>query len=275
LTRYLTALALVLSLSPTLVSATPQRIISLAPHATELAFAAGLGGKLIAVSEFSDYPEQAKSIERVANYQGVKLERIISLKPDLILVWPAGNPMREVEKLEQFGFNLHYSTTKSLTDIADNIEALSEYADDPSIGQQAAEDFRQQLTNAKQRYTTDVAVSYFYQLSEKPIITVAQNNWPSVVFEFCGGQNVFEKSPVPYPQVSIEQVIVRQPQAIFTSEHAIANGNMWDKWRQQLPAVGQGHLWSLTSDWLNRPTPRTLRAIEEVCEHLQHVRNSF
>ncbi len=273
--RYLTTLTLILSLIPSLVLATPQRIISLAPHATELAFAAGLGDKLIAVSEYSDYPEKAKSIERVANYQGFKLERIVALKPDLILVWPAGNPMREVEKLEKFGFNLHYSTTQSLSDIADNIEALSEYADDPSTGQQVAHDFRQQLANAKQRYTTDVAVSYFYQLSEKPIITVAQNNWPSVVFEFCGGQNVFEKSPVPYPQVSIEQVIVRQPQAIFTSEHAIANGNMWRKWRKQLPAVEQDHLWPLTSDWLNRPTPRTLLAIEEVCKHLQQVRSDL
>jgi vitamin B12 transport system substrate-binding protein len=274
LKRYLTSLALLLSVLPTLVLAAPQRIISLAPHATELAFAAGLGDKLIAVSEYSDYPEQAKSIERVSNYQGFKLERIVALKPDLILVWPAGNPMREVEKLEKFGFSLHYSTTQSLSDIADNIEALSQYADDPSIGQQAAYDFRQKLNSAKRRYTTDVAVSYFYQLSEKPIITVARNNWPSVVFEFCGGQNVFEKSPVPYPQVSIEQVIVRQPQAIFTSEHAIANGNMWDKWHSQLPAVEQGHLWSLTSDWLNRPTPRTLLAVEEVCQRLQQVRNS-
>ncbi|WP_144395839.1 ABC transporter substrate-binding protein, partial [Pseudomonas sp. Kh7] len=78
---------------------------SLAPHATELAYAAGLGDKLIAVSEYSDYPEQAKELERVANYQGIKLERIVAMQPDLILVWPAGNPARELEKLEKLGFN--------------------------------------------------------------------------------------------------------------------------------------------------------------------------
>lgn len=91
-----------------------QRIISLAPHTTELAYAAGLGDKLIAVSEYSDYPEQAEKLERVANYQGIKLERIVALEPDLILAWPTGNPARELEKLERLGFNLYYSKAKSL-----------------------------------------------------------------------------------------------------------------------------------------------------------------
>lgn len=249
-----------------------QRIISLAPHATELAYAAGLGDKLIAVSEYSDYPEQAKELERVANYQGIKLERIVAMQPDLILVWPAGNPARELEKLEKLGFNLFYSQTKTLDDIAINIEKLSQYADDPSIGLNAAQEFRRGLAQLKQKYDTETPVRYFYQLSEKPIITLAQGSWPSEVFEFCGGENIFADSKAPYPQVSPEQVIVRQPQAIFTSEHAIKNGTMWHKWQQELPAVSQHHVWSLTSDWLNRPTPRTLLAIQQVCKYLDQVR---
>ena len=88
-----------------------QRVISLAPHATEIAYAAGLGDKLIAVSEMSDYPEQAKDLEKVSNYQGIKLERIIALQPDLVIAWPAGNPTKELEKLTQFDIPLYYSTT--------------------------------------------------------------------------------------------------------------------------------------------------------------------
>lgn len=249
-----------------------QRIISLAPHTTELAYAAGLGDKLIAVSEYSDYPEQAENLERVANYQGIKLERIVALEPDLILAWPTGNPARELEKLERLGFNLYYSKAKSLEGIANNLEALSQYADDPDIGINAAKQFRAKLAELKQKYDTDDKVRYFYQLSEKPIITLSDGNWPSEVFEFCGGENIFASSKAPYPQVSPEQVIVRQPEAIFTSEHAIANGNMWQKWQQELPAVQNDHVWALTSDWLNRPTPRTLLAVTQVCEHLHWVR---
>ncbi len=252
-----------------------QRVVSLAPHATEIAFAAGLGDKVVAVSEYSDYPEETKNIEKVANYQGIKLERIIALRPDLIIAWPGGNPARELEKLKSLGFNLYYSQAKSLDGIADNIEALSQYAEDPQIGMQAAQKYREQLNQLKAQYSQQQTVSFFYQLSEKPIITLAQDNWPNEVFEFCGGENIFKQSSVPYPQVSIEQVATKKPDVIFTSEHAIQNGNMWLKWETQLPAVENKHVWSLTSDWLNRPTPRTLLAVKEVCQHFDAVRKKL
>ncbi|CAK4069459.1 vitamin B12 ABC transporter substrate-binding protein BtuF [Vibrio sp. 16] len=259
-------------LSSTLFAAPVEKVISLAPHATELAYAAGLGDKLIAVSEHSDYPEQALKLEKVANYQGIKIERIIALQPDLIIAWPSGNPQKELEKLKQFGFNIYYSQTHSLSDIADNIERLSQYSASPSDGVKAAADFRQQLSNFKAKYQTTQPIRYFYQLSEQPIISVAQGKWPSEVFSFCGGENIFEHSAAPYPQVGVEQVLVQQPDVIFTSEHAIKNGNMWAKWEKELSAVRNDHVWSLESDWLNRPTPRTLRAIEQVCDYFEAVR---
>lgn len=254
------------------VQAQVKRIISLAPHATELAFAAGLGDKLVAVSEYSDYPAQALKLEKVANYQGLNIERILTLKPDLVIAWPAGNPAKELDKLKQLGLRIYTTKTQKLDDIANNIEALSQFADDPKIGQQAARDFRQSLITLKQSYGSQSKVRYFYQLSEKPIITLAKGSWPSEVFEFCGGENIFANSASPYPQVGIEQVLLAKPDVIFTSEHAIKNGTMWQKWQQQLPAVQNGFVWALTSDWLNRPTPRTLQAIEEVCEYFSAVR---
>ncbi|OXX67796.1 vitamin B12 ABC transporter substrate-binding protein BtuF [Vibrio sp. V03_P4A6T147] len=254
------------------VQAQVKRIISLAPHATELAFSAGLGDKLVAVSEYSDYPAQALKLEKVANYQGLNIERILTLKPDLVIAWPAGNPAKELDKLKQLGLRIYTTKTQKLDDIANNIEALSQFADDPNIGQQAARDFRQSLITLKQSYGSQSKVRYFYQLSEKPIITLAKGSWPSEVFEFCGGENIFANSASPYPQVGIEQVLLAKPDVIFTSEHAIKNGTMWQKWQQQLPAVQNGFVWALTSDWLNRPTPRTLQAIEEVCEYFSVVR---
>jgi vitamin B12 transport system substrate-binding protein len=268
--RYLFALTTI-AIS-TAHAATVEKVVSLAPHATEIAFAAGLGDKLVAVSERSDYPEQAKNIEKVSNYQGIKIERIIALQPDLIIAWPAGNPIGELKKLEQFGFEIYYSQTNSLADIANNIEQLSQYSDDPSVGKQAANDFRLSLKELKAKYQTDIPVRYFYQLSEQPIITLAKGKWPSEVFSFCGGENIFEHSAAPYPQVGMEQVIIQNPDAIFASEHAIENGNMWQKWREQLSAVQNNHIWSLNSDWINRPTPRTLNAIEQVCEHFETTR---
>lgn len=253
---------------------TAKRVVSLAPHATELAYSAGLGDNLVAVSERSDYPPQADKLEKVANYQGIKVEKIIALQPDLILAWPAGNPPRELAKLEQFGFNIYYSKTKSLDSIATNIEQLSQYASDPSIGENNAKQYKEQLNALRLKYKDAEPVSYFYQLSEKPIITVAQGHWPSEVFEFCGGRNIFEDSASPYPQVGIEQVVLNKPQVIFTSQHAIENGTMWQSWEEEIPAVTKNQIWSLSSDWINRPTTRTLQAIQQVCDYFDRVREN-
>lgn len=266
-------LGLLLSIvSFTLHAQTIERVISLAPSATELAYAAGLGDKLVAVSERSDYPEFATKLEKVANYQGINIERIITLQPDLIIAWPAGNPAKDLAKLRQFGFNIYDSKAASLADIANNIEQLSQYSDDPSKGQSAANNFRNQLKQLKQKYNTEQSVSYFYQLSEKPIITVAKGHWPSEVFTFCGGNNVFANSSAPYPQVGLEQVILANPEVIFTSRHAIENGSMWQPWHEQLQALQKKQMWTLNSDWINRPTQRTLRAITQVCELFETVR---
>ena len=266
-------LTLLLSLvSFSLSAQTIDRVISLAPSTTELAYAAGLGDKLVAVSEHSDYPEQAQKLEKIANYQSINVERIIALQPDLIIAWPGGNPAKELAKLAQFGFTIYNAQTGSLDDIAVNIEQLSHYADDPTIGQKAAAQFRAQLEQFKAQYNTEQTVSYFYQLSEKPIITVAQDRWPSEVFRFCGGINVFEDSAAPYPQVGLEQVIVANPQVIFTSRHAMENGNMWQAWQEQLQAIKQQQIWTLNASWINRPTPRTLDAINQVCELFETVR---
>lgn len=260
-----------LFITPSLLAAPfpADRIISLAPHATEIAYAAGLGDKLVAVSEYSDYPPQALKLERVANHQTINIEKILTLKPDLIIAWPAGNPPRELAKLRQLGFTIYDSQTKTLDEIANNIEALSQYSANPEIGQKAANDFRQRLQALREQYAGNQPIQFFYQLSEKPIITLSQGYWPSEVFNLCGGQNIFADSAAPYPQVSIEQVLVKQPDVIFTSPHAIANGHMWQMWKTQLKAVENEQVWALNSDWLNRPTPRTLDAVEQVCQYLK------
>lgn len=250
-----------------------QRVISLAPHATEIAYAAGLGDQLVAVSEYSDYPPAALKLDRVANHQSINIEKILTLQPDLIIAWPAGNPPRELAKLRQLGLTIYDSQTKTLAEIANNIEALSQYSANPQLGQQAAQQFRQRLQALREQYATNRPVRYFYQLSEKPIITLAQGHWPSEVFSVCGGENIFADSSVPYPQVSIEQVLVKQPEVIFTSPHALSDGHMWQAWRNQLSAVKNQQVWPLTTDWLNRPTPRSLDAVQQVCEYLKIAQN--
>jgi vitamin B12 transport system substrate-binding protein len=250
-----------------------KRIVTLAPHATEIAWAAGLGDKLVGVSERSDYPSQVTSLPKVSNYKGINIEKVLALKPDLVIAWPDGNPQKELDKLKAMGVNIYYSKTRRLEDIGENIATLSQYADDPTKGLEAAKDFRSKLHTWRTRYQDKASVRYFYQLSEKPIITVGQDRWPSEVFRLCGGVNVFENSAAPYPQVSLEQVIIAKPDVIFYSRHAIDHPTQWQSWKE-IPAVANDAIWILNSDWLNRPTPRTLLAIEQICGYLDKVRES-
>lgn len=271
---------MLLGLMPLAVQAAetkPQRIISLAPHTTELAYAAGLGDKLIAASDYSDYPPQALALERVANYRGIKLERILALKPDLVLAWKGGNPPREMEKLEQLGIRIFYSHPASLAAIADTLETLGQFADDPSVAQRAAGDFRQTLTQLEQAYRHQPPVRYFYQLASSPLMSMSGNSWPSQVFSVCGGENIFADSPVAYPQVSKEQVIVRQPEAMFAAFGSAGPDpqvfSLWQSWREQIPAMRRQQLYQVEVDWLNRPTPRALLAAKTICKQLDEVRH--
>jgi vitamin B12 transport system substrate-binding protein len=249
-----------------------QRVISLAPSSTELAYAAGLGDKLIAVSENSDYPQQAQKLERVAGYNSVNIERIIALNPDLILAWHSGGSAKALHQLKTLGFKLFYTDSDTLEQIVERIEALSAFADNPDSGKQLAASFRRRLNQLQSDYASRSKVSYFYQLSSSPLYTIAQQSWPSEVFSLCGGINIFADAPAPYPQVGFEQVLARAPEIIFSSAHAVQNMAQWQPWAAQLPAIANSHTWSLNADWINRPTPRSLKAVEEVCGYFDQVR---
>ncbi|MCW2483292.1 ABC transporter substrate-binding protein [Candidatus Symbiopectobacterium sp. NZEC135] len=132
--------------------AVAQRIISLAPHATELAFAAGMGDQVIGVSAWSNYPPEAEQREQVASWQGINLERVLALKPDLILAWREGNPQRPLEQLSAFGIPVVYLDPTSLDAIPTMLEQLGQYSAHPDVARQNAQALRQQLADLKARY---------------------------------------------------------------------------------------------------------------------------
>ncbi len=265
----------IISLFPFFSHALPQRIISLSPHTTELAFEAGLGDKLVAVSEHSDYPKAALTLERVADYKGINLERVVALKPDLVLAWKGGNPENQLEKLKQFGIKIFYSNPHSLSDAADNIEHLGLWSQNPAKAQQKANLLRQRLANLAEANKEKDKIPYFYQLDSSPLMTNNGNHWPQPLFSLCGGINIFADSKIPYPQVNIEQVIIRAPELIFFSSIKSTSRVTWINWKDHIPAVKNDAFFVINSDWLNRPSPRSLMAIEQICAAFDKVREKM
>ncbi|MGM3175937.1 vitamin B12 ABC transporter substrate-binding protein BtuF [Dickeya lacustris] len=254
-----------------------QRVISLAPHATEMAFAAGLGEQLVGVSAWSDYPAAAANIEQVANWQGINLERIVALKPDLVLAWREGNAQRPLEQLASLGITVRYLDPTTLEDIPRELEELAQYSPHPEQARQAAARFRQQqqaLTERYQRHQnaataepmplTPIPIKVFLQFGSQPLFTSSGATLQSQLVSLCGGRNIFADSAVAWPQVSREQVIRRQPQAIVVSGTPDMAAQVNAFWQPQLNAS----VIAINQDWFSRSGPRLMLAAEDLCQRL-------
>nr|WP_314263281.1 vitamin B12 ABC transporter substrate-binding protein BtuF [uncultured Moellerella sp.] len=259
-------LSLSLFLAHPALAEVKQRVISLSPANTELAYAAGLGDNLIAVSAFSDYPAEAAKLEQVADWQGINLERIIALKPDLILAWRGGNPQRPLDQIATLGIPVIYFDPTSIEDIIKAIDILAEYSSQPNIAAQSVERLSQQYAALKGSYQdkNKKQKAVFIQLSTQPLFTVGGDTLQNEVVSLCGGRNIFAESKIPWPQVSREQVLIRKPAVIIVGGEGDEKKTIEQYWQPQLsvPVI------QLNADLFHRPGPRILLAAEQLCKQL-------
>lgn len=197
------ALVALLLFAPAWLIAAP-RVITLSPANTELAFAAGITP--VAVSSFSDYPPQAAQIEQVATWQGMNLERIVALKPDLVLAWRGGNAERQVNQLSSLGITVKWVDAVSIEQVAQTLRDLAPFSPTPQRAGQAAQQMLNDYAALKARYGTQPKQRVFLQFGSQPLFTTGKGSIQNQVLETCGGENIFAESRVPWPQVSREQV---------------------------------------------------------------------
>ena len=253
--------ALLLTLLPAILWAAP-RVISLSPANTELAFAAGITP--VAVSAWSDYPPEAAQLEQVANWQGINLERIVALKPDVILAWRGGNPARQVDQLAALGSKVLWIDANSIADIEDALHQLAPYSPAPDKAHQAAASLARTFADLRARYKTNKPKSVFLQFSQQPLFTTGRTSVQNEILEACGGKNIFADSPVPWPQVSREQVLTRRPEAILIPGDASHIPAVRAFWYSQLPVP----VIAVNNDWFTRAGPRIALAAEQICQAL-------
>ena len=150
------------------------RIVSLAPHLTELAFAAGAGDRLVGVSAFSDFPDAAKKLPQVGGGANLDLERIVALKPDLILAWQSGNSPFAIARLQAMGFHVYVSEARKLDDIATQLRTIAKLSGTEAVGETSAEKFEQQLLDLKTRAQTKSIVTTFVDIWQNPFIKIGR-----------------------------------------------------------------------------------------------------
>ena len=252
------------------LAAPAARIISLAPHATELLFAAGAGARVVGVSAYSNFPAEASRLPSVGDAMRADMERIIALKPDLIVGWKSGNNPAQLERLRALGLPVFDSEPRQFDDIASSLERLGALAGTVE-GRAAAARFRADLRALRERYSARKPVRVFYQIWPSPLMTLNDAHIVSEAIRLCGGVNLFGKLAPLVPTVSREAVLKADPEAIFVSDE---DAQAFGRWRGygNLTAVRNDSLFRIDGGVMNRAGPRMLGATALLCEQIDAAR---
>lgn len=250
------------------------RIISLAPHATEQLFSAGAGAALVGTVQWSDYPEAARELPRVGDTWNLDLERIVALRPDLIVAWRSGNSPGAVERLEALGFTVFLSEPGSLEAIGSGIRRLGVLAGTGDTATRAVSEFLDRLARLRADHADRRTLRVFYQVWHEPTYTVNRDHLISRIIEMCGGANVFAGLGTLSPRIGVEAVLAADPEVIVASGADAARPAWLDAWRQwpELAAVRDDQLHYIPPDLIQRHTVRILDGAGEMCRILDSAR---
>lgn len=246
-----------------------QRIVSLAPNITELLYAAGAGDRLVAAVAYSDYPEAARRLPRIGDATRLDLERLLMLRPDLVIAWGSGTPARELDGVRRLGLPLYLSEPRRLDGIGDQLRRFGRLAGTDRQAVAAAQDYEHRLAELRSRYAGMPHIPVFYQLAQQPLLTVNGQHIITDVLKLCGGENLFAALPELTPQPSIEAVLAARPAAVvFALYPGETVADVEQFWRHYgLP--GTTRFIGVPGDYIHRPTPRILEGVRRVCDGLR------
>ncbi len=250
------------------------RVIAMAPHATELVYAAGGADRIIAAVDYSDYPEAAKSLPRVGSNRQIDMERVAALKPDLIVIWLHGSSERQIEQIRTLGIPMFHSEPKKLAEIPGSLTRIGKLMGTEKVADAAAADLSKQLASLAARYAGRPPVRMFYQVWDKPLHTLNGGHIVSDAVRLCGGENIYAGMKVTAPIVNVESVLGEDPEAIVSSgERSKEDGGVavWKPYTS-MTAVRRDNLFRIDGNLLNRAGPRMIAGAAILCEKLELAR---
>ena len=251
-----------------------QRIVSLAPHATELLYAAGAGDRVVGVLSTSDWPPEAAANPKVGDVHRLDLERIVTLAPDLVVTWPYSAP-EQVAVLRARGVPVFVTNPTTIGGIADDLERLGDarrYAVRRDRARAAVPRTARPTGGGRARNRAPSACSI--EIWNEPLYTIGGKHLITEAIRVCGGENVFASLSLPAPGVSVEAVLAARPEAIVAGADGGVRPAWLDDWKRwaALPAVARGNLYTVDANLLHRPGPRFLDGVEGLCAALDDAR---
>ena len=249
-----------------------QRIVSLSPFLTELAFSAHAGPRVVGVSAYSDWPPAARALPQVASAAGMSLESIAALRPDLVLAWTDTTRPEDVARLERLGTAVFVARARTLDDPPRLLEAIARLAGTDASA--AAAQFRARIETLRRRHAGRPAASALVEIWHAPLTTVGAGHWVGEALAACGARNAFADLPGLAPQVGWELVYQRDPDVIVATGSAGSEKALREQWRAHatLRAVRTGRLVFVDADLLERPTLRLAEGVAQLCAGIERAR---
>jgi iron complex transport system substrate-binding protein len=259
-------------------SSLPQRVITVAPHLSEVVEAAGGANRLISVSAYSNYPESVKQLPITSDARSIDLEKMKSLRPDLIIYWRGGTPETQIESIKKTFSSIKVMSVepKKLTDIATDIETIGKALGTENIAKKNADLLRSQIAELKKQYQhkNKRKVRVFYQVWAQPLMTLNQDHLIADIINICGGEQLFAKERLLVPTVSREAVVKANPEIIFTAVDTKQMKTDWSMWSSisQLAATQKKAFIDLDGDVISRPSPRIMQGAQKICSEIDKIR---
>jgi iron complex transport system substrate-binding protein len=250
----------------------PLRVVSLAPSLTEIVFALDRGDWLVGDTEFCDYPPAARSKPKVGGPVTPNLERIVQLRPSLVLITAEGNPLQTVARLTQLGLSVFAVKPESYAGILASIQMLGRVLQAEAAAAVLVRNIQDRSTAVQRAVQGRPRPRVLYLVWADPLVAAGPATFVNDLLEMAGGENVVQERSVPYPHLGWEEVVGRAPEVILVADHrdqdrpAASKGALrttWSKW-QSVPAVRSGRILELPGDTILRPGPRVVDGLEEL-----------
>ena len=253
-----------------LIPDNPRRIVPLAPSITETLFALGLNDEIVGVTNYCDYPAEALEKPRIGGFVNPCIEKIVSLRPELIIATYDGNRRETVNKLTELAFAIFVTYPKDFDGILRTIENMGWITGRKREASRIVSDIKRRREEII-KLTKDLEKpKVFLQVGDSPLITIGRDTFANDLIETAGGISISRDEPMHYPTYSIEDVLIKEPDIIIITSmdsKRDSKGLMrkWAKWGS-IPSVKRGKVFVIDSDLVNRPSPRIIEGLEEIAK---------
>lgn len=242
------------------------RIVSTAPSVTENIFAVGAGDRLVGVTTFCNYPEEAKAIPKIGDTMTPNMESIIALKPDVVFVSTASQIEVFTQTLADNGIAVYVTNPTSFDDVIDDLGKLGDlFGTTDRVGQMLPE-LKRRVEAVQDSVRGEEQLGVFVQISREPLFTVGKGSFLNVLIEKAGGRSVTVDIETAYPKLSKESAIALEPDVIIISESPDNEGP--NEVFRNSPALKSGRVYKINADLLSRPGPRLVDALEQIARCL-------